>query len=76
LKLDTAAFDKCLASGEMAEAVKADFNEGVNLGLQGTPGFFVNGRFFSGAMSIEQFNAVIGEELATSAAKEKHAAQR
>jgi len=69
LKMDTAAFDKCLASGETAEAVKADFNEALNLGLQGTPGFFVNGRFFSGAMTIEQFNAAIGEELAISAAK-------
>jgi len=69
--LDTNAFDKCLSSGEMAEAVKAEFTEGVNLGLQGTPGFFINGRYFSGGMSAEQFRAIIGEELAISATKDK-----
>ncbi len=71
LNLDMQAFDKCLTSGAQAEAIKADFNEGVDLGLQGTPGFFINGRFFSGGMSVEQFRTVIGEELATSAAKSK-----
>lgn len=63
LGLDTAAFDKCLDSGEQAGAVKASEDEAVNLGLQGTPSFFLNGRFFSGIMSYDQMRQVFEDEL-------------
>jgi protein-disulfide isomerase len=66
LNLDAAAFDKCLDSGAQADAIKAQFNEGVGFGLQGTPGFFINGRFVSGVLTVEQFHSLIDEELATS----------
>jgi protein-disulfide isomerase len=76
LNMDVKAFEKCMSSDDTAAAVKAEFSEGVNLGLQGTPGFFINGRYFSGSMTPEQFRAVIVEELAISAAKEKQTAQQ
>ena len=63
LQLDDKAFGKCLDSGEQSDLVKAELNEGQALGLQGTPSFFINGRFFSGALSYEQLSAVIEEEL-------------
>jgi protein-disulfide isomerase len=63
LQLDTGAFDKCLASGEQSESVKAQLTEGQSLGLQGTPSFFINGRVFSGVLTYEQLSAVIVEEL-------------
>jgi protein-disulfide isomerase len=63
LKLDTDAFDKCLASGEQSESVKAQLTEGQSLGLQGTPSFFINGRVFSGVLTYEQLSAVVIEEL-------------
>lgn len=63
LKLDTTLFNKCLDSGEKAAGVKAELAEAQGLGLQGTPSFFVNGRFFSGGLSYEQLHAVIQEEL-------------
>ncbi|MGP8247413.1 MAG: thioredoxin domain-containing protein [Bryobacteraceae bacterium] len=63
LKLDTAAFDTCLDSGQMAGAVKTDASEATDLGIQGTPTFFVNGRSVSGAPSYEGLRAVINEEL-------------
>ena len=34
------------------------------VGLRGTPGFFINGRFLSGARPIDQFKTLIDEELA------------
>jgi protein-disulfide isomerase len=66
LKLDTTAFDKCLDSGEKAEVVKAQAAEAQALGLQGTPTFFINGRYVSGAISYDRLRAVILEELASS----------
>ena len=65
LKLDTNAFDKCLDSGAQADLIKTQFQEGVEFGLQGTPGFFINGHVYASAMTAEQFREVIGLELAT-----------
>lgn len=64
LHLDGAAFDKCLDSGEKAEIVKGHLAEAQSLGLQGTPSFFINGRFFSGALSYEKLREVVDEEIA------------
>ena len=69
LKLDTAAFDTCLDSGQMAEAVKAQASEAQTLGVQGTPTFFVNGRYVTGTVGYENLRAVIAEELSASEAK-------
>ena len=44
-------------------AVDADSKEAQELGVTGTPGFFVNGRFLSGAKPFEDFQALIDEEL-------------
>jgi protein-disulfide isomerase len=63
LQLDIKSFDKCVDSGEQADVIKAQFAEGQALGLQGTPSFLVNGRFFSGGFTYEQFAAIIEEEL-------------
>ena len=63
LKLDTNAFDQCLDRGEKADAVKAQASEAQTMGLQGTPTFFVNGRYVSGTPSYDRLRAVIEEEL-------------
>lgn len=65
LKLDTSAFDTCLDSGAMAEAVKQQAAEAQALGVQGTPTMLVNGRAVSGAPSYESVRAVILEELSS-----------
>ncbi len=41
----------------------ADLNEGIDLGVSGTPAFFINGRFLSGAQPFEAFAAYIEAEL-------------
>ena len=76
LKLDVAAFDKCLDSGAKASIISANISEGQGYQLQGTPSFFVNGRFFSGGMSYDQFKAVIEEEIATAGKSSKATAQK
>ncbi|MBV8070317.1 MAG: thioredoxin domain-containing protein [Acidobacteriaceae bacterium] len=76
LKLDTAAFNKCLDSGETAGSIKTTVDEAQKLGLQGTPSFFVNGRFLSGAVTYDALNAAIQEELAIAAGAPKERASR
>jgi protein-disulfide isomerase len=63
LKLDSAKFDKCLDSGEQAAEVRKDFNDGGRAGVQGTPGFFVNGKSVSGAQPFSVFEQLIEAEL-------------
>ena len=62
--LDVAAFEQCLASGRHREAVQHDVEEAQSLGAEGTPAFFINGRFLNGAQPLEAFVKVIDEELA------------
>lgn len=59
LGLDQAAFDSCLDSGRFAGAVQASETEGLGLGVNGTPTFFVDGYPFSGAYPIEFFDQAI-----------------
>jgi protein-disulfide isomerase len=63
LKLDTEAFEKCLDSGAEAELVKKSLDEANLMGLNGTPSFFVNGRYVSGNVTLEKLRAIINEEL-------------
>lgn len=64
LGLDSAKFNSCLDSGEKAALVSADLSDGSQLGVGGTPSFFVNGReFFVGAAPFAEFKKIIDEEL-------------
>jgi protein-disulfide isomerase len=63
LQLDPARFDQCLDSGEQAAAVERDAAEGKRLGLTGTPSFFANGHFLSGAISSLRLRETIDQEL-------------
>ncbi|MFH1054276.1 MAG: thioredoxin domain-containing protein [Candidatus Woesearchaeota archaeon] len=64
LGLDTAAFNTCLDSGEMADEVKKDFQDGQKAGVTGTPAFFINGRLVVGAQPFSVFKQAIDAELA------------
>jgi len=74
LKLDSARFNQCLDSGEEAAAVKKDAREGQRLGLQGTPSFFINGHFMSGAIGYMKLRETVMQELSTAMPQKKEAA--
>ena len=74
LKLDTAKFDDCLDSGKEAAGVNQDRTEGMNLGLSGTPSFFLNGHFFSGAVNYDQLRFMVEQQLNTLLSSENKAA--
>lgn len=49
--------------GQCKKIVAQDGNDMRKLGARGTPAFFINGRFLSGARPIDQFKTLIDEEL-------------
>ncbi|MFC2030041.1 DsbA family protein [Chloroflexota bacterium] len=59
LRLDTAAFDSCLDNGRWTEDVESDLDEGVALGVRGTPTFFIDGYPLVGAQPYEVFQQAI-----------------
>jgi protein-disulfide isomerase len=63
LTLDTGSFGECLASGKHRDSIQKDMEEGGALGVTGTPAFFINGRFLSGAQPFQAFQSIIDEEL-------------
>jgi protein-disulfide isomerase len=66
LRLDPSSFEACVSSGRYDHAIQASFREGDELGVTGTPAYFVNGRMISGARPIESFTELIDEELSRS----------
>jgi protein-disulfide isomerase len=63
LGLDTALFNNCLETQVHAAAVKADLNEGLSVGVTGTPAFFVGGSFISGAQPYAVYEQAIEQAL-------------
>jgi protein-disulfide isomerase len=74
LGLDGARFDKCLDSGEQQMAVNRDFSEAQQLGLTGTPSFFLNGEFFTGALDYPTLRSMVEKQLARKSATKTNAA--
>ena len=55
--------ETALTSARGKPVIDADVAEAKALGASGTPAFFVNGRFLSGAKPFEDFAQVINAEL-------------
>lgn len=62
LGLDCALFDVALDSGKFAETVQRDVEDGMKLGLKGTPSVFINGRRVT-AKSYEDLKASVDAAL-------------
>lgn len=63
LGLNTGKFNKCLDSGEKKTLVEKDTTYGSSLGVQGTPGFFINGQFLAGAFPFSLFKEIIDKQI-------------
>ena len=63
LKLDTNKFKQCIESGKYKQEVQDDFSYGSQVGVSGTPTFFVNGIMLVGAQPYQAFQQVIEAEL-------------
>lgn len=60
---DAAQLNTCFGAPETLSAITRDIDEGVNLGVQSTPTFFINGRKMEGALPPAVWNRVIDELL-------------
>ncbi len=60
---DSGKFRACIQDPAMTAEIQKDLEEGRSVGVNGTPAFFINGRMLSGAQPLEEFVAVIDEEL-------------
>jgi protein-disulfide isomerase len=63
LGLDMGKFKASLDSNKFDAVVAANSAEGMRVGANGTPTFFINGREFVGAQPFEAFKNIIDEEL-------------
>ena len=62
LGLDIDRFKKDLDSNRLKNLIEADKAEGEKLRVQGTPTLFVNGKQYSGALSLDQLKQLIKRE--------------
>jgi protein-disulfide isomerase len=63
LQLEEKQFDACIASEKYKAQIQQDSQEGMKAGVNGTPGFFINGVFISGAQPEAAFEKLIQEQL-------------
>lgn len=64
LGLNMTAFQNCLSNHKYQKAIQTDSDFAINLGIQSTPTFFINGLAIVGAQPLEVFKQVIDKELA------------
>lgn len=63
LGLDTKKFVADMASSAIEEKILAEYKEGTELGIQGTPTFFVNGKMIESPRSLEDFDKAISAAI-------------
>jgi len=61
--IDVDRYKKDLVSAKVKKRIDGDSQAAAKLGVTGTPAFFINGRFLSGAQPFESFKRIIDEEL-------------
>jgi protein-disulfide isomerase len=63
LKLDEKQFESCLSGEKYAKQIQQDSQDALRAGVTGTPGFFINGIFLSGAQPEATFEKIVQEQL-------------
>jgi len=64
LGLNVGDFSVCTQDEEIKSLVETDFKLGQQMGVTGTPAFFINGQRLVGAQPFEAFKAIIDQKLA------------
>lgn len=61
--LDIDKFESCVSSRKYKDKVEVDYQEGIKLGVRGTPGSFLNGQVVPGAVPYEQLKSTVEQTL-------------
>lgn len=64
LNLNASSFEACMKAGTYRTMIQKDSDFAINMGVNSTPTFFINGLAVIGAQPIEVFKQVIDKELA------------
>ncbi|GAC1596431.1 MAG: hypothetical protein NVS4B10_05420 [Myxococcales bacterium] len=62
--LDVGRWKKDKDSQEIADAIAKDAKYGQEIGADGTPTFFINGKIIAGALPFDAFKPIIDEQIA------------
>ncbi len=65
LGLDTTTFSTCLSSKKYLRNVQQDLQDGIDLGVRGTPTYFVNDVKVEGVITEDQWNTLLLGQLST-----------
>jgi len=65
LGIDEAEFKACFEGGKYKDEVERDYQDGIKLGVSGTPTSFINGKRIPGALPYEAFRDAIEDALRT-----------
>ncbi len=63
LGLTSEQFENCLQDASIMEKIRNNISHGQEIGVTGTPAFFINGRKITGAQPLSVFEEIIDEEL-------------
>jgi predicted DsbA family dithiol-disulfide isomerase len=61
--VDVGRWKKCYSEKAPQQRIMQDQATAMRLGARGTPAFYINGRFLSGAQPFPAFEQIINEEL-------------
>ena len=67
--LDVGKLTAALDSGTYKQAANAEAAQGAKIGVSGTPAFFIDGKFYSGALPVEQLDAAVTQAIAAADAR-------
>jgi protein-disulfide isomerase len=73
LGMNTTQFNECFDKGKHADEIKKDLAAGEKSGVDGTPGFFINGRPLVGAQPLDKFTDIIDAEISSGGVKQASA---
>jgi protein-disulfide isomerase len=57
--LDVPKYDECMKSAKYAGRIQASLDEGVKIGVTGTPNFVIGGRLYPSAMPSDSIRAIV-----------------
>ncbi len=59
LGLNMDQFNSCFSSGKYADKVEADYQQGLSIGVKGTPGGLINNQVLGGALPYENLKSLV-----------------
>jgi protein-disulfide isomerase len=68
LGLDTSKFTIDMASSTLKDHINNDVKEGINIGINATPTFFINGKAITNPSSYDEFKTIV-QDAATNSTK-------